>query len=151
MASLTSTTVILSNMLATVQVDGSETGETIPTPPVNTEATKGGLFIVYDSGGDGDNNWVNGTVLFGVYFRPSYDVSPTKSKAPPSLPHKQVSRAYHLILNSLFLPLAAQKRRKSFTVARSEASKFFARTCSRTAASSGIGSPFWRASFFVAM
>jgi len=37
---------------------------------------------------------------------------------------------------------------KSFTVARSGASTFFARTQSRTAASSGTGSPFWRASFF---
>jgi hypothetical protein len=29
--------------------------------------------------------------------------------------------------------------------------RFFARTRSRTAASSGTGSPFWRASFFIAM
>jgi len=54
------------------------------------------------------------------------------------------------VIFSLILPLlaAAWKRRKSFTVARSGASTFFLRTRSRIAASSGMGSPFWRASSF---
>src|SRR5271156_6313522 len=48
----------------------------------------------------------------------------------------------------LLLLAAAWKRRKSFTVVRSRASTFFLRTHSRIAASSGMGSPFWRASSF---
>lgn len=93
MASLTSTTVILSNMLTTAQVDGSETGETIPLRPLIQKQRKVDFIIAYDSGGDGDNNWVNGTVLLGVYFRPIVQcISLTKSKTPQSLPHKQASR-----------------------------------------------------------
>jgi len=54
------------------------------------------------------------------------------------------------IIFSLILPLlaAAWKRRKSFTVVRSGASTFFLRTRFRIAASSGMGSHFWKASSF---
>lgn len=55
-------------MLTMAQVDGSETGETIPLRPLIQKQRKVDFIIAYDSGGDGDNNWVNGTVLLGVSF-----------------------------------------------------------------------------------
>lgn len=48
-----------------VQVDGSETGQTIPFWPLIHPERKVDLIIAFDATGDGDNNWVNGTNILG--------------------------------------------------------------------------------------
>ena len=46
-------------------VDGSTTGKTIPLRPLIQPARKLDLIILFDTSGDGENGWVNGTNIIG--------------------------------------------------------------------------------------
>ena len=54
-----------------VQVDGSETGETIPLRPLIVPARKLDFIVVYDASLDGAHSWVNGTNLISKSCSPS--------------------------------------------------------------------------------
>jgi|ERR1700733_12922957 hypothetical protein len=84
-----------------------------------------------------------------IYYEETLGVCNT-GEAVESHSTAELSESQVICSTILPLPLAAQKRRKSVTVAWSGASTLFARTRSRTAVSSGT-SPFWRVSFFIAM
>ena len=48
-----------------MQVDGSETGETIPLRPLIQPARKVDFIVAFDASTDGAYEWVNGTNLQG--------------------------------------------------------------------------------------
>jgi lysophospholipase len=50
-----------------LQVDGSETGETIPIRPLIVPQRKVDFLIAYDASSDSKYSWVNGTNLISEF------------------------------------------------------------------------------------